>query len=231
MLIVLPGASNSATDATTRLWNVASMLGGDYKQVRNVFMYTASQAVFTSREKPIRAMADLKGAKIFTPGASFAPTIAAWGGSPVPMDLNEMYNALSTGVVDMVALPATSLMPPFRLAEIAKFTSVGLSGLYNPCGAIMNNDSYASLTPAQKATFDKHFGKALSMRAAKIFDDWQAESLAFAKDGKKVELIQLAPDVRKQLFDTAKPVIDKTIDDLEKAGAADARAIYNALNK
>jgi len=44
------------------------------------------------------------------------------------------YFAMSTGVVDMVALPSTSLLPPFRLAEIAKSTSFGISGLYNPCG-------------------------------------------------------------------------------------------------
>ena len=95
------------------------MLADDYKEVHNVYMNSVSQAVLTSRDKPIRNIADLKGAKVLTPGAAFAPIVGAWGASPVPMDLNEMFNALSTGVVDMVALPATSLTPPFRLAEIA----------------------------------------------------------------------------------------------------------------
>src|SRR5262245_4228590 len=159
MLIVLPGAATSAVDATTRLWSLPEpALASDYKEVRNVFMYSVSQAVLTSREKSVRGMADLKGAKVFTPGAAFAPVVAAWGASPVPMDLNDMFNALSTGVVDMVALPATSLLPPFRLAEIAKSTSVGVSGLYNPCGSIMNKDSYAALSPTQKAAFDKLTG-------------------------------------------------------------------------
>jgi TRAP-type C4-dicarboxylate transport system substrate-binding protein len=231
MLIVLPGSSTSATDATTRMWNVEPMLEGDYKQVKNIFMYAVSQAVLTSRDKPVRTIDDLKGAKVFTPGAAFAPIVAAWGASPVPMDLNEMFNALSTGVVDMVALPATSLTPPFRLAEVAKYTSVGISGLFNPCGAIMNKESYASLTPSQKAIFDKHTGRALSLKAAKIFDDWEAESLKFALDSKKVEVIQLGPDVRKSLFDAGKPAVDKIIADLEKGGAKNARQVYEALNK
>jgi TRAP-type C4-dicarboxylate transport system substrate-binding protein len=99
MLIVLPGSATSAVDATTRLWDLPEgMLASDYKEVKNVFTYTVSQAVITSRDKPVRSLADLKGAKVFTPGAAFAPIIAAWGGSPVPMDLNEMFNALSTGV-------------------------------------------------------------------------------------------------------------------------------------
>jgi TRAP-type C4-dicarboxylate transport system substrate-binding protein len=231
MLTVLPGASTSASDATTRLWNVAPMLADDYKEVHNVYMYSVSQAVLTSREKPIRNIADLKGAKVLTPGAAFAPIVGAWGASPVPMDLNEMFNALSTGVVDMVALPATSLTPPFRLAEIAKYTSRGLSGLFNPCGAIMNKDSYAALTPSQKAVFDKHTGKSLAMRAAKIFDDWEAESLKFAKDTNKIEVIELGPDVRKALFDAARPAVDKILADMKKDGVSNASEVYAALNK
>ena len=231
MLIVLPGSATSATDATTRLWNNEKLLEGDYKQVRNVFMYAVSQAILTSREKPVHGLADLKGAKVFTPGAAFAPVISAWGASPVPMQLGEMYNALSTGVVDMVALPSTSLLPPFRLAEIAKYSSVGISGLFNPCGAIMNKESYASLSASQKAIFDNHTGRGLSMRAAKIFDDWSAEAINFAKGSKKVEVINLNPTVRKEMFEAAKPVIDKTVANLEKQGITNARAIYDALNK
>src|SRR5215468_3807485 len=71
MLIVLPGAATSAVDATTRLWSLPEgALASDYKEVKNVFMYTVSQAALTSRDKPVRSMADLKGAKVFTPGAA-----------------------------------------------------------------------------------------------------------------------------------------------------------------
>ena len=173
MLIVLPGAANSASDATTRLYNVPeAQMASDYKEVKNVFMYSVPQATVISRDKPVRSMADLKGMKILTPGAAFAPIIGAWGASPVPMDLNDMFNALSTGVVDATALTPTALLPPWRLSEISKYVAVGLSGLFNPCGAIMNKDSYAGLSPTQKAAFDKLTGKVLALRAAKIFDDW-----------------------------------------------------------
>ena len=232
MLIVLPGAATSAVDATTRLWSLPEgALASDYKEVKNVFMYTVSQAVLTSRDKPVRTMADLKGVKVFTPGAAFAPIIGSWGASPVPMDLNDMFNALSTGVVDMVALPSTSLLPPFRLAEIVKATSVGVSGLFNPCGSIMNKESYAALTPSQKAAFDKLTGKALSLRGAKIFDDWSDEAFKAARAGNRVEVIQLAPEVRKAMFDAAQPVTLKILADLEKDGIGDAQTVYQALNK
>ena len=188
--------------------------------------------MLTSRDKPVRSLADLKGAKVFTPGAAFAPIIAAWGGSPVPMDLNDMFNALSTGVVDMVALPSTSLMPPFRLAEISKYTSVGVSGLFNPCGGVMNKESYAALTPSQKAIFDKHTGKAMSAKSREDLRRLVRQSRSsMASDSKKVEVIQLPPTVRKAMLDAAQPVMQKTLADLEKDGIKDARAVYDAINK
>jgi TRAP-type C4-dicarboxylate transport system substrate-binding protein len=232
MLIVLPGTANSASDATTRLYNVPeAQLASDYKEVRNVFMYSVPQATLISRDKPVRAIADLKGMKILTPGAAFAPIIGAWGASPVPMDLNDMFNALSTGVVDATALTPTALLPPWRLSEISKYVTVGVSGLFNPCGAIMNKDSYAGLTPSQKAAFDKLTGKVLALRAARIFDDWAEQAFKQAQEGKRVEVIQLAPDVRKAMYDAARPVVDKIIADIEKEGGAGARAVYQAMNQ
>ncbi|MGE0563200.1 MAG: TRAP transporter substrate-binding protein [Pseudolabrys sp.] len=231
MLIVLPGSSTSAVDATERMYATEKLLAPDYRLVKNVYMYAVTQAVLTSKESPVRTMDDIKGKKVFTPGAAFAPTISAWGGTPVPMALEEMYNALSTGVVDMVALPAVSLGPPFRLGEVAKYSSVGLSGLFNPCGAIMNKDSYASLSASQKAIFDKHTGKALAMRAAKIFDGWAAAAMKGAQEKNGLQRIDLPPEVRQNLRNAAKPVIDKTIAGLEGAGVKDARQIYDAMNK
>jgi TRAP-type transport system periplasmic protein len=231
MLIVQPGAATTASDATNRLWAVPeATMASDYKEVKNVHMYSVPQATLISRDKPVRTMADLKGLKVMTPGAAFAPIVASWGASPVPMDLNDMYNALSTGVVDMVALTPTALMPPWRMSELAKYVTVGLSGLHNPCGAIMNQESYASLTPAQKAAFDKLTGKALGLRAAKIFDDWEQAAFKLAKESNRIELIQLSPEVRQTLFNAAKPAVDKTLTEFEKGGIPDIRAAYVAMN-
>jgi len=231
MLIVQPGAATTASDATNRLWAVPeATMASDYKEVKNVHMYSVPQATLISRDKPVRTMADLKGLKVMTPGAAFAPIVASWGASPVPMDLNDMYNALSTGVVDMVALTPTALMPPWRMSELAKYVTVGLSGLHNPCGAIMNQESYASLTPAQKAAFDKLTGKALGLRAAKIFDDWEQAAFKLAKESSRIELIQLSLEVRQTLFNAAKPAVDKTLTEFEKSGIPDIRAAYVAMN-
>jgi len=95
----------------------------------------------------------------------------------------------------------------------------------------MNKEGYAALTPSQKAIFDKHTGKAMSLKAAKVFDDWSDESFKMASDSKRVEVIQLPPTVRKDMFDAAQPIVQKTLADLERSGIKDARAVYEAINK
>jgi TRAP-type C4-dicarboxylate transport system substrate-binding protein len=225
MLIVLPTPATTAVEATTRLWNVEAQLASDYKEVHNLLMYTVSQAVFTSRAKPIKSLADFKGAKIMTPGGAFAPVLASLGATPVPMNLNDMYNALSTGVVDMVALPATSLLPPWRLADIAKSVSVGATGLFNPCGAIMNKQAYAGLSAAEKQALDRHTGRGFSLKVAKIFDDWADHALGTIRDNKSVELIELSAEVRSAMTDAAAPAAAKVV---AEVGAPE---VYAALRK
>ena len=96
----------------------------------------------------------------------------------------------------------------------------------------MNKESYAALTPSQKAIFDKHTGKALSLKAAKVFDDWSAEAFKMASDSKKVEVIQLSSDGPQSACSTRRsPSSQKTLADLEKHGIKDARAVYEAINK
>jgi len=95
----------------------------------------------------------------------------------------------------------------------------------------MNQQSYAGLSPTQKAAFDKVTGKALALRASKIFDDWEQAAFKLARESNRIELIQLSPEARKQLFDAAKPAVDKVLADFEKDGISDIRAAYVAMNK
>src|SRR5262249_14311682 len=82
MLIVQPGAATTGTAAPNRLWAVPeATMASDYKEVKNVHMYSVPQATLISRDKPVRTMADLKGLKVMTPGAAFSPIVASWGAS------------------------------------------------------------------------------------------------------------------------------------------------------
>ena len=38
-------------------------MASDYKEVKNIHMYSVPQATLISRDKPVRTMADLKGSR------------------------------------------------------------------------------------------------------------------------------------------------------------------------
>ena len=72
----------------------------------------------TTRNTPVRTPADMKGLKIrVQPTAIYLATIKAMGGTPTPIDFNELYSSLQTGVVD-------GQENPFALIYAAKFYEV-----------------------------------------------------------------------------------------------------------
>lgn len=63
-------------------------------------MFEAGDRQITST-KPINSMEDLKGLVIRTPNTDvLMDSFEAWGASPTPMDINDLYTALQTDVVD-----------------------------------------------------------------------------------------------------------------------------------
>ena len=72
----------------------------------------------TTRNTIVRTPVDMKGLKIrVQPTAVYLATIKAMGGTPTPIDFNELYSSLQTGVVD-------GQENPFALIYAAKFHEV-----------------------------------------------------------------------------------------------------------
>jgi tripartite ATP-independent transporter DctP family solute receptor len=103
----------------------------------------------TTRNTPVREPADMKGLKIrVQPTAIYLATIKAMGGNPTPVDFNELYTSLQTGVVD-------GQENPFSLIYAAKFYEVQkylmLTGhITQQQTVLINEDVFKSLTQDQQ---------------------------------------------------------------------------------
>src|SRR5262249_40993246 len=74
--------------------------------------------------KPIRTVADMQGMKIRTPNtAIYVETFQALGATPVPMNIDKMYESLKTHQVDAQTNPLT-IIELFKLYEIQKYVSL-----------------------------------------------------------------------------------------------------------
>jgi TRAP-type C4-dicarboxylate transport system substrate-binding protein len=105
-------------------------------------------------KKPIKVLADLKGAKVRSGGDAWSRWIEAMGGISVSIPAAEAYQALSQGVLDAHTHSIGSLVDQ-SLADVVKNATDMPLGVY--LGASMNYSAknWATLSPeARKVVFD-----------------------------------------------------------------------------
>ena len=98
----------------------------------------------TSGSRPLRSAADLKGFKLRIPEVDTYRAMAeAWGARPTPLNINELYLALSQGAVDGQENPLPTIQSA-KLNEVQKFLI--LSGhVITPRLIVINEDSWRGL--------------------------------------------------------------------------------------
>ncbi|HEX9400856.1 MAG TPA: TRAP transporter substrate-binding protein [Anaeromyxobacter sp.] len=98
----------------------------------------------TNNLHPIRTPADLKGIKLRVPEGKWRVAMfQAYGASPSPMKLSEVFVALQTGVMDGQENPLTQTWSS-RFQEVQKFLSL-TSHVYTPAYLTVGEKRFASL--------------------------------------------------------------------------------------
>ncbi len=122
----------------------------------------------TTRTKPIKSPADLKGFKIRLPVAPYYISLFQHlGASPTPINFSEVYSALQTGVVDGQENPLV-LIDTAKLYEVQKYCSL-TNHTWAGLNISFSNIAWKRLPPNLQQLAEKRFNeKAIEERA-----DWQ----------------------------------------------------------
>jgi tripartite ATP-independent transporter DctP family solute receptor len=106
---------------------------GDYlrEEMRAKGIYALPRGCFdngfqqlTSATRPIRMVSDLEGVKVRTPNAAiYIELFQALGASPVPINIDKLYDSLKSGVVEAQTDPLT-IIELFKLYEVQKYASM-----------------------------------------------------------------------------------------------------------
>ena len=102
--------------------------------------------------QPVRSVEDLKG-KTFRAGASnFGRWAEHFGGTKVSIPGNEIYEAMSQGVVDCTMISAPELLN-LQLIDVTKYITTGVpGGVFAGSGAAnINRDTWAGLSGEQRS--------------------------------------------------------------------------------
>ncbi len=177
-----------------------------------VFHTTARTHIHTSR-KPVRTLEDFEGLKIRSPSRIAGEVFAAFGAVSVGMPIPAVYEALSRGVVEGIAVPWT-IMRPFRLHEVTDFhTEVGLLNVQFVMA--MNKARYEGLPPDIRAVIDDSTGIALAKRLGRLWEDDEAPGRAIAVE-RGHPILSLPEAERERWARASQAVVDRWV---EKVGA------------
>jgi tripartite ATP-independent transporter DctP family solute receptor len=159
-----------------------------------------------NKVRPIRSPDDLKGLKIRMMGNPlFVDTMNAMGGNGISMGMDQVYNAMSTGVVD-----GAENNPPsydsFNHYPIAKNYTL-TEHLIIPEILVFSKRTWDSMSKADQETLMK-LSKEAQLEQRKLWDERTEVSMKKIKDA-GINVISLSAAEKQKFQDSVKPVWDK----------------------
>lgn len=175
------------------------------KLIGIAWMDSGARSVYNSK-KPIKSIDDLKGLKIRMMGNPiFVDTMNALGGNGIAMGMDQVYNALQTGVVDGAENNPPSF-DSFGHYKIAKHYSL-TEHLIIPEILVFSKASFDKLSKEDQALLLK-VGAESQAEERKLWIEREAKSMEEIKKS-GIEIITFTPEEKKKFQDAVKPVWDK----------------------
>ena len=134
-------ASPITTDMVAQLASKRGMrvIGSTYYGTRHV----------TAGSKPVRTVQDMQGFKLRIPEVdTFRAMAEAWGARPTPLNIGELYLALSQGVVDGQENPLPTIQSA-KLNEVQK-TLLLTAHIMTPRLVVVNEAAWSKLSPKEQ---------------------------------------------------------------------------------
>jgi TRAP-type C4-dicarboxylate transport system substrate-binding protein len=137
------------------------------------------QAALSFNGHPATALEDMAGLKVMTGSPVISGIVQAYGGTPLSINVPEMYQALQRGTAEGLVMNFTAF-PAFRLHEVT--TDHLMAPLGGALGMIfMMRDRYEALPEEARAILSRHSGCDVARGLGAEVDRWEADSLAFVR--------------------------------------------------
>ncbi|MEM5583705.1 TRAP transporter substrate-binding protein [Roseibium sp. AS2] len=232
MLAILPGTPENADESTRRIWaNFDEYLADEYTDVKVLAVGTVAGNLWVGTRN-VSTMEGLKGAKLVPYAAMTTPLVEALGAVPVQMPVTEMYTGISTGTIDSAMASYNNLTPPWNFWDVSTHVVENVPVNFAVTFAVMNKERYMGLSEEHRAIIDELAGLPMSLKLAESFDGADERSKKMiAEADKGYEWIVVSDDERAKMDAAVAVGLDEVFADYETRGIANAREIYDALNR
>ncbi len=205
MIVELPGVVPEGKCGCDALWDAIDEIGGEFPGTIPVALWTSEPNIMIMRDKVIRTPADVAGLKIRVAGATAAEVAIALGATPVQMPINQVYNALETGLIDGV-FTGSSTLDDFKLDEVANSFTLGADLGRLAFFAVMGTSSYDKLSAEAKAAVDANVGRDVSTNAEVSWNATGEAGIERARGVAKNTFVDLTPEEAQAFADAVIPV-------------------------
>lgn len=234
MLIIPPGKSTNALEATERLLAVYDEhLADEYQDVKLLGLFTTAGNVWAST-KDVSTLDGLQGAKMVPYAAMTTPIVEALGAVPVQMPVTEMYTGLSTGTIDATTATYNNITAPWNFWDVSSHIVTNVPVQFAMFFVAMNQERYLGLSDEHRAIIDELSGEIFSMQGAASFHNADSASLEIMKSADQmanIEQIVVSEDERARMDAAVAAGLEVIFAEYESRGIADARAVYDAINE
>ena len=220
MIVELPNAIPLDMPGYEAIWRAYDSFASEYPGTKPLAIWTSEPNIFIMKDREIRTPADMQGLKIRVAGSTMADVATALGATPVQMPINEVYNALQTGLIDGVITGASTLSD-FKLDEVANSYTLGANIGRGSFYAVMNQAAYDALPDDQKAAIDAVAGVPLSKSAEDAWNATANAALDAARAAGDNTVIDLTPEEAQAFADAVAAVTNAYVDSV---GGADTLA-------
>jgi len=223
-----PGGRVDLAEMGKRMTELApKYLAAEHKGLHILFMSMANPVVLWSK-KPIHSVADYKGMKIRYASITNKELLDAMGAVPMLIPPQESQDALAKGIAEGATFPYEAGFA-YNLASVVPYAiEPGMASA--TFAMVMNPAKYNSLPPDLRALLDKEAGVNAAMDFGKAWQDFEKFARNFFITKKGLKIITLPPEEVAKMHALAKPIIEKSLDALEKQGKP-AREFFAAYTK
>lgn len=222
MIVELPGTLTNEDAGYAAMWAAYDdYLASEFPGTVPVALWTSEPNVFIMRNAVIRTPADLAGLKVRVAGATAAEVATALGATPVQMPINQVYNAMQTGLIDGVITGASTLND-FKLDEVANSYTFGANLGRLSFYAVMNKGVYDGLSDEAKAALDSASNQTVSKSAEDAWNATANDGVATARTLSENTFVDLTEE-EAAVFDAATSAVTGAY--FEAVGGADVFAV------
>jgi TRAP-type C4-dicarboxylate transport system substrate-binding protein len=202
----LPGVSidaHNSSRALQRLYDTG-IIAGEWKKVKPLAFAIYPDLTFHT-VRPVKTLADMKGLKISIQDRIAGQTLEALGGVPISIPLDELYEALQHGTVQGATLGWPGVTG-YKLTDVVKYHVLEPFGAIE-AAIIMNNATYAKLSPEAKRVIDANSGAFFTNWFGTFVDHTTQQAIDDIRNMKGQSVEPLSPDQRALWMKQIEPVI------------------------